>query len=155
MSSALVDVMKDKLKGEMMDLQHGSLFLRIPKIVSGKDYSLTANSKLVIITAGACQQEGENSLNLVQRNMNIFKFIIPHVVKYSPHCKLLMVSNPADILTYEAWKISGFPKNRVIGSGCNLDSARFAYLMCERLGVHLLNCYGWVLWEHGDSSVPE
>ncbi|XP_012874985.1 PREDICTED: L-lactate dehydrogenase A chain-like [Dipodomys ordii] len=132
---ALVDVMEDKLKGEMMDLQHGSLFLKTPKIVSGKDYGVTANSKLVIITAGARQQEGESRLNLVQRNVNIFKFIIPNVVKYSPNCKLLVVSNPVDILTYVAWKISGFPKNRVIGSGCNLDSARFRYLMGERLGV--------------------
>ncbi|EGW00382.1 L-lactate dehydrogenase A chain [Cricetulus griseus] len=172
---ALVDVMEDKLKGEMMDLQHGSLFLRTPKIVSGKDYSVTANSKLVIVTAGARQQEGESRLNLVQRNVNIFKFIIPNVVKYSPDCKLLIVSNPVDILTYVAWKISGFPKNRVIGmdiltyvawkisgfpknrvigSGCNLDSARFRYLMGERLGVHPLSCHGWVLGEHGDSSVP-
>ncbi|XP_058161639.2 L-lactate dehydrogenase A chain isoform X1 [Dasypus novemcinctus] len=151
---ALVDVIEDKLKGEMMDLQHGTLFLRTPKIVSGKDYSVTANSKLVIITAGARQQEGESRLNLVQRNVNIFKFIIPNVVKYSPNCKLLIVSNPVDILTYVAWKLSGFPKNRVIGSGCNLDSARFRYLMGERLGVHPSSCHGWVLGEHGDSSVP-
>ncbi|KAK2108994.1 hypothetical protein P7K49_014159 [Saguinus oedipus] len=102
---ALVDVIEDKLKGEMMDLQHGSLFLRTPKIVSGKDYNVTANSKLVIIMAGACQQEGESHLNLVQRDVNIFKFIIPNVVKYSPNCKLLIVSNPVDILTYVAWKI--------------------------------------------------
>uniref|UniRef100_A0A7N4PC03 L-lactate dehydrogenase n=1 Tax=Sarcophilus harrisii TaxID=9305 RepID=A0A7N4PC03_SARHA len=93
---ALVDVIEDKLKGEMMDLQHGSLFLKTPKIVSGK----------------------------------------------------------VDILTYVAWKLSGFPKNRVIGSGCNLDSARFRYLMGERLGVHSSSCHGWVLGEHGDSSVP-
>ncbi|KAK2100737.1 hypothetical protein P7K49_022085 [Saguinus oedipus] len=151
---ALVDVIEDKFKGEMMDLQHGSLFLRTPKIVSSKDYNVTANSKLVIITAGARQQEGESHLNLVQRNMNIFKFIIPNVVKYSPNCKLLIVSNPVDILTYVAWKISGFPKNCVIGSGCNLDSARFHYLIGERLGVHPLSCHGWVLGEHGDSSVP-
>uniref|UniRef100_G1N679 L-lactate dehydrogenase A chain n=1 Tax=Meleagris gallopavo TaxID=9103 RepID=G1N679_MELGA len=90
----LVDVVEDKLKGEMLDLQHGSLFLRTPKITSGKDYSVTAHSKLVIVTAGARQQEGESRLNLVQRNVNIFKFIIPNVVKYSPHCKLLIVSNP-------------------------------------------------------------
>nr|XP_058160698.1 L-lactate dehydrogenase A chain-like [Dasypus novemcinctus] len=70
------------------------------------------------------------------------------------NCKLLIVSNPVDILTYVAWKLSGFPKNRVIGSGCNLDSARFRYLMGERLGVHPSSCHGWVLGEHGDSSVP-
>nr|XP_045225380.1 L-lactate dehydrogenase A chain-like [Macaca fascicularis] len=128
---ALVDVMEDKLKGDMTDLQHGSLFLRTPKIISGKDHNVTANSKLVIITSGARQQEGESHLNLDQHNMNIFKFIIPNVVKYSPNCKLLIVSNPVGILTYVAWKISGFPKNRVIGSGCNLDSAQFRYLMGE------------------------
>ncbi|XP_007474099.3 L-lactate dehydrogenase A chain-like [Monodelphis domestica] len=138
----------------MMDLQHGSLFLKTPKIVSSKDYAVTANSKLVVITAGARQQEGESWLNFVQRNVNIFKFIIPNIVKYSPNCKLLVVSNPVDILTYVAWKLSGFPKNRVIGSGCNLDSARFRYLMGEKLGIHSSSCHGWILGEHGDSSVP-
>ncbi|KFQ76462.1 L-lactate dehydrogenase A chain, partial [Phoenicopterus ruber ruber] len=151
---ALVDVVEDKLRGEMLDLQHGSLFLRTPKIVSGKGKYVTAHSKLVIVTAGARQQEGESRLNLVQRNVNIFKFIIPNVVKYSPDCKLLIVSNPVDILTYVAWKISGFPKHRVIGSGCNLDSARFRLLMGERLGIHPLSCHGWIVGEHGDSSVP-
>ncbi|CAD7694316.1 unnamed protein product [Nyctereutes procyonoides] len=131
-----------------------SLFLRTPKIVFGKDYNVTANSKLVIITVGAHQQEGESRLNLVQCNMNIFKFIIPNIVKYSPNFKLLVVSNPMDILTYVTWKISGFPKNCVIGSGCKLDSARFRYRMGERLGVHPLSCHGWVLGDHGDSSVP-
>ncbi|XP_068956024.1 L-lactate dehydrogenase A chain-like [Petaurus breviceps papuanus] len=151
---ALVDVIEDKLKGEMMDLQHGSLFLKTPKIVSGKDYSVTANSQLVIVMAGVHQQEGESRLNLVLHSVNIFKFIIPNIVKYSPNCKLLIVSNPVDILTYVAWKLSGFPKNRVIGGGCNVDSARFGYLMGERLGVHSSSCHGWVLGEHGDSSVP-
>ncbi|XP_029399424.1 L-lactate dehydrogenase C chain isoform X2 [Mus pahari] len=151
---ALVDVMEDKLKGEMMDLQHGSLFLKTPKIVSSKDYCVTANSKLVIITAGARQQEGESRLNLVQRNVNIFKFIIPSIVQNSPDCKIIIVTNPVDILTYVVWKISGFPVGRVIGSGCNLDSARFRYLIGEKLGVNPTSCHGWVLGEHGDSSVP-
>ncbi|KAL4827455.1 hypothetical protein H8958_000394, partial [Nasalis larvatus] len=123
---ALVDVIEDKLKAEMMDLHHGSLFLRTSKV-------------LVIITAEARQQEGESRLNLVQCNVNFFKFIIPNAVKYSPNCKLLIVSNPVDIFDL----ISGFPKNRVIGSGCNLGSAQFRYPMGER-----------VLGEHGDSSVP-
>ncbi|XP_054443436.1 LOW QUALITY PROTEIN: L-lactate dehydrogenase A chain-like [Pteronotus mesoamericanus] len=151
---AFVDVMEDKLKGEMRDLQHGSLFLRTPKIVSRKDYNVTANSKLVIGTAGTCQQEGESHFNLVQHNMNIFKFIIPNVVKYSLNCKLLIVPSPVDVLIYVAQKISGFPKNHVIGSGCNLDSTWFCYLMGERLGVHPLSYHGWVFGERGDSSVP-
>ncbi|KAG9281064.1 L-lactate dehydrogenase B-B chain isoform X2 [Astyanax mexicanus] len=151
---ALVDVMEDKLKGEMLDLQHGSLFLKTPKIVSGKDYSVTANSRIVVVTAGVRQQEGESRLNLVQRNVNIFKHIIPQIVRYSPNCILIVVSNPVDILTYVTWKLSRLPKHRVIGSGTNLDSARFRYLMAERLGIHPTSFNGWILGEHGDSSVP-
>ncbi|KAF5893392.1 L-lactate dehydrogenase B-A chain, partial [Clarias magur] len=151
---ALVDVMEDKLKGEMLDLQHGSLFFKTPKIVSGKDYSVTANSRIVVVTAGVRQQEGESRLNLVQRNVNVFKHVIPQIVKYSPNCILIVVSNPVDVLTYVTWKLSGLPKHRVIGSGTNLDSARFRYLMAERLGVHPSSFNGWILGEHGDSSVP-
>ncbi|XP_032966896.1 L-lactate dehydrogenase A chain-like [Rhinolophus ferrumequinum] len=154
MNLLLLMSVEDKLKGEMTDLQHGSLVLRTPKIVSGKDYNVIANSKLVIITAWASQQEGESCFNLVQHNVNIFKFIISHVVKYSPNCKSLIVSNSVDILTYVTWKINGFRQNRVIESGCNLGSTGFCYLMGKRLGVHLLNSHGWVLGEHGDSSVP-
>ncbi|XP_036776036.1 L-lactate dehydrogenase C chain isoform X1 [Manis pentadactyla] len=150
---ALVDVAADKLKGEMMDLQHGSLFFNTPKITSGKDYAISANSKLVIVTAGARQQEGETRLDLVQRNVNIMKSIIPTIVHHSPDCKILIVSNPVDILTYVVWKLSGLPETRVIGSGCNLDSARFRYLIGEKLGVHPTSCHGWIIGEHGDSSV--
>jgi len=151
---ALVDVMEDKLKGEAMDLQHGSLFLNTHKIVADKDYAVTANSRVVVVTAGARQQEGESRLNLVQRNVNIFKFIIPNIVKYSPDCILMVVSNPVDILTYVAWKLSGFPRHRVIGSGTNLDSARFRHIMAERLHIHPSSCHAWIVGEHGDSSVP-
>ncbi|XP_055989101.1 L-lactate dehydrogenase C chain-like [Sorex fumeus] len=151
---ALIDVVEEKLKGETMDLQHGSLFLNTRKIISGKDYALSANSKLVIVTAGARQQEGETRLSLVQRNVNIMKSIIPSVVQHSPQCNILVVSNPVDVLTYVVWKISGLPVARVIGSGCNLDSARFRYLIGEKLGIHPTSCHGWVLGEHGDSSVP-
>ncbi|KAM8883468.1 L-lactate dehydrogenase B chain isoform 1-T1 [Synchiropus picturatus] len=151
---ALVDVMEDRLKGEMMDLQHGSLFLKTSKIVADKDYTVTANSRVVVVTAGVRQQEGESRLNLVQRNVNVFKSIIPQIIKYSPNCTLIVVSNPVDVLTYVTWKLSGLPKHRVIGSGTNLDSARFRYLMAERLGIHASSFNGWVLGEHGDTSVP-
>ncbi|XP_059961578.1 L-lactate dehydrogenase C chain isoform X2 [Mesoplodon densirostris] len=123
-------------------------------LAAGRDYSVSANSKLVIVTAGARQQEGESRLDLVQRNVNIMKSIIPAIVQNSPDCKMLIVSNPVDILTYVVWKISGLPATRVIGSGCNLDSARFRYLIGEKLGVHPTSCHGWIIGEHGDSSVP-
>ena len=148
-----MDVLEDKLKGEMIDLQHRSLFLQTPKTMADKDYSVTANSKIVVVTAGVRQQEGESRLNLVQRNVNVFKFIIPQIIKYSPDCIVIVVSNPVDILTYVTWKLSGLPKHHVIGSGCNLDSARFRYLMAEKLGIHPSSCHGWILGEHGDSSV--
>ncbi|KAM5229226.1 L-lactate dehydrogenase A-like 6B [Ctenodactylus gundi] len=151
---ALVDVNEDKLRGETMDLQHGSPFVKMPRIVCSKDYRITANSSLVIITAGARQEKGESRLNLVQRNVAIFKSMISAIVQYSPHCKLIVVSNPVDILTYVSWKLSTFPINRVIGSGCNLDTARFRYFIGQKLGIHSESCHGWVLGEHGDSSVP-
>ncbi|GAB1292124.1 L-lactate dehydrogenase C chain [Apodemus speciosus] len=190
---ALVDSDLDKLKGEALDLLHGSLFLSTPKIVFGKGYvhiivetkgmgfsgsdvkgaarcglwelnleplaeqyyySVSANSKLVIITAGARMAPGESRLTLLDRNVDIMKAIIPDIVKNSPDCKILIVTNPVDILTYVVWKISGFSVGRVIGSGCNLDSARFRYLIGEKLGVNPTSCHAWVLGEHGDSSVP-
>ncbi|KAL0601224.1 L-lactate dehydrogenase A-like 6B [Plecturocebus cupreus] len=151
---ALVDLNEGKLKGDTMDLQHGSSFMKMPNIVCSKDYRVTANSSLVIITAGARQEKGETRLNLVQRNVAIFKLMISSIVQYSPLCKLIIVSNPVDILTYAAWKLSAFPQNRVIGSGCNLDTARFRFLIGNKLGIHSESCHGWILGEHGDSSVP-
>ncbi|XP_047115909.1 L-lactate dehydrogenase-like [Schistocerca piceifrons] len=151
---ALVDVMAEKLQGETMDLQHGAPFLRHAKVVCGTEYDVTAGSKVCVVTAGARQQEGESRLDLVQRNANIFKSIIPNLVKHSPDCILLIVSNPVDILTYVAWKLSGLPKNRVFGSGTNLDSARFRVFIAERLGVSPCSVHGWIIGEHGDSSVP-
>ncbi|KYQ59233.1 L-lactate dehydrogenase [Trachymyrmex zeteki] len=149
----LIDVMADKLKGEMLDLQHGSAFMKNAKVSASTDYSVSVNSSLCIVTAGARQREGETRLDLVQRNTDIFKGIIPELVKYSPNTILLIVSNPVDILTYVAWKLSGLPKNRVIGSGTNLDSARFRFLLSQKLNVAPTSCHGWIIGEHGDTSV--
>lgn len=151
---ALVDSNEEKLKGETMDLQHGTVFMNMPNIVCSKDFLVTANSKVVVITAGARQEKGETRLNLVQRNVAIFKMMIANITKHSPSCKMIVVTNPVDIQTYVAWKLSGFPPSRVIGSGCNIDTARFRYMIGQRLGVHAESCHGWVLGEHGDSSVP-
>nr|ATA58415.1 mitochondrial lactate dehydrogenase A chain [Eulimnogammarus verrucosus] len=151
---ALVDVDANKLRGEMLDLQHGLTFLRNIKIDASPDFAVTAGSRVCIVTAGARQKEGESRLSLVQRNTDIFKGIIPKLVEYSPDTILLIVSNPVDILTYVAQKLSGLPKNRVIGSGCNLDSARFRFHLSQRLNVAPNSAHGWIVGEHGDSSVP-
>ena len=144
--------MEDKLKGEMMDLQHGTAFLRNAKVNASTNYEASQCSRICIVTCGARQQEGESRLNLVQRNTDIFKKIIPQLVKYSPEAVLIIVTNPCDILTYVAWKLSGFPRHRVIGSGTLLDSARFKFLLSEKLGVAATSCHGWVIGEHGDTS---
>ncbi|XP_041986809.1 L-lactate dehydrogenase isoform X3 [Aricia agestis] len=150
----LIDMMEDKLKGEMMDLQHGSAFMKNAKIQASTDYAISAGSKICVVTAGVRQREGESRLDLVQRNTDVLKQVIPKLVKYSPDTILLIASNPVDILTYVTWKISGLPKHRVIGSGTNLDSARFRYLLSERLAVASTSCHGYIIGEHGDSSVP-
>lgn len=150
----LVDVAENKLQGELLDLQHGSAFMKNATIKASTDYSVSAGSRICVITAGARQREGESRLDLVQRNTDIFKGIIPNLVKYSPDTILLIVSNPCDILTYVAWKLSGLPKHRVIGSGTNLDSSRFRFLLSQKLGVAPTSVHGWIIGEHGDTSVP-
>lgn len=120
----VLDINEKLVKGEIMDLQHGSPFLKNAHINGGSDYSLSKDSRLCVVSAGLRQREGESRLSLVQRNANVMKAIIPELIKYSPDTIILMVSNPVDILTYVAWKISGLPKHRVLGSGTNLDTAR-------------------------------
>lgn len=150
---ALIDVVEDKLKGECMDLQHGSAFSRRCIVRASSDYSVSANSTLVIITAGARQREGESRLDLVGRNLAIFKGIVPLIVKYSPEAVLCVVSNPVDIMTYVTWRLSGLPVGRVFGSGTALDSSRFRTLIADKLGVDTRSVHGMILGEHGDSSV--
>lgn len=152
---ALSDVMEDKLIGECLDLKQGAAFLSgNVKIDANKDLSVTKESKIIVISAGARQRPGESRLSLVQRNTDIFKTIIPKLVEYSPNAIFLVVSNPVDILTYVTWKLSGLPMNRIIGSGTNLDSARFRYYIAEKLNISTKSCHGWIIGEHGDSSVP-
>ncbi|KAI1698423.1 lactate/malate dehydrogenase, NAD binding domain-containing protein [Ditylenchus destructor] len=129
----------------MLDLQHGLAFIRHCHIMASTDYKVTAGSKVCVITAGCRLREGESRLSLVHRNVEIFKGIVPQLVKYSPDTLLLVVSNPVDVLTYVTWKLSGLPKERVFGSGTNLDSARFRFLLSERLAIAPSNCHGWII----------
>lgn len=150
---ALVDAKPDKLRGEMLDLQHAAAFLPRTRIVADVDYAVSAGSDICIVTAGARQIPGESRLNLLQRNVAMFSGIIPPLAKYSPDTILLIVSNPVDVLTYVAWKLSGFPSNRVIGSGTNLDSSRFRSLIANHLDVNTQDVQAFIVGEHGDSSV--
>ncbi|HHW48478.1 MAG TPA: L-lactate dehydrogenase, partial [Clostridiaceae bacterium] len=123
----LIDINKNKAEGEVMDLNHGMPFVRPVKIYAG-DYSDCSGSDIIILSAGANQKPGETRIDLLQRNADIFKSIIGEITKYSNDSILLVVTNPVDILTYVTCKISGFPPNRVLGSGTVLDTARFRYL---------------------------
>ncbi|MCX7748991.1 MAG: L-lactate dehydrogenase [Clostridia bacterium] len=149
----LIDINKSKAEGEVMDLNHGMPFLRPVKVYAG-DYSDSKDSDIIIITAGANQKPGETRIDLVQKNTAIFKGIIEEVVKYNRDCILLVVTNPVDILTYVTYKISGFPKNKVIGSGTVLDTARFRYLLGDHVGIDSRNVHAYIIGEHGDTEVP-
>ncbi|OQV16997.1 L-lactate dehydrogenase [Hypsibius exemplaris] len=149
----LVDVDEKKVKGELMDLQQGLQFAGNMKIQGSTNYDITAGSKLCIISAGARQKDGEDRRALLDRNIAIFKGIIPQLMKYSPDAVLCVVSNPVDVMTYLTWKISGLPPHRVFGSGCSLDSSRLRHYMAERLKIDVSSCHGFVIGEHGESSV--
>lgn len=148
----LVDVNTAKAEGEVMDLNHGMPFARPVKITWG-DYGDCAGSNIVIISAGANQKPGETRIDLVQKNADIFRSIIKEVVQYCEDSIILVVTNPVDILTYVTYKLSGFPKNRVIGSGTVLDSARFRYLLGEHVDIDPRNIHGYIIGEHGDTEV--
>lgn len=151
----LIDINTTKAKGEAMDLNHGLPFAKPVKIYQGS-YEDSKDSDLIIITAGANQKEGETRLDLVHKNTAVFKSIISEIIKYnSPeNTLLLVVTNPVDILTYVTWKLSGFPINRVLGSGTVLDTARFKYLIGQHTGVDTRNVHGYILGEHGDTELP-
>lgn len=149
----IVDVNKEKAQGEAMDLYHGAAFAKPVEIIGGGDYSTTVNSDIVIITAGANRKPGESRTDLINKNYGILKSIVPEVVKYSPDAILLVVSNPMDILTYITYKLSGFPKERVIGSGTVLDTSRFRSLLGQHFGVDVRNVHAYIMGEHGDSEI--
>lgn len=148
----LIDVDMKKAEGEALDIGHGISFARPMKIWAGV-YEDIADAGIVIITAGANQKPGETRLDLVHKNINILKNIMPEVTKYNKTGIILMVANPVDILTYAALKISGLPENRVIGSGTVLDTARLKYEVGELLEVDSRGVHAFIVGEHGDSEI--
>jgi L-lactate dehydrogenase len=148
----LIDANREKAEGEAMDLSHGVPFARPMEIYAGS-YDDIADCGLIIITAGANQKPNETRLDLVNRNVAIFKSIIPEIKKRACEGILLIVSNPVDILTYVALKLSGFPANRVIGSGTVLDTARLKYLLSRHLDVDSRSVHAFIIGEHGDSEL--
>jgi len=150
----LVDANKDKAKGEAMDLDHAIPFTLPTRIWAG-DYADCAGAAVTIITAGGAQlKPGQTRLDLIKATTEIFREIVPKVVRANPDGILLVASNPVDAMTYAAWKLSGLPSQRVIGSGTILDTARFRYLLSQHFGVDSRSVHAFIIGEHGDSEVP-
>lgn len=149
----LLDADWNKADGEAMDISHGIPFSGQMKIYAG-DYDDIADAALIIITAGANQKPEETRLDLVKKNVEIYKSILPEIAKRNYQGILLVVSNPVDILTYAALKLSGMSEHRVIGSGTVLDTARLKYALSEHLGVDSRSIHSFIIGEHGDSEVP-
>lgn len=148
----LIDANHPKAEGEAMDLSHGLPFTSPMKVYAG-DYDDIVDCSLIIITAGANQKPNETRIDLVDKNVAIFKNIIPEISSRKCEGILLIVSNPVDILTTVALKLSGFPANRVIGSGTVLDTARLKYLLSEHLKVDSRSVHAVIIGEHGDSEL--
>ncbi|MEM8831884.1 MAG: L-lactate dehydrogenase [Cyanobacteria bacterium P01_G01_bin.19] len=150
----LQDLDLGKVEGEVMDLVHGMSLIEPTDIVAGTVADAGKDADIVIITAGAAQKPGETRLNLLERNVAIYQNILQDVVKHCPNAILLIVTNPVDIMTYIALKISGFPSSRVIGSGTVLDTSRFRSLLADQLNVDARSVHAYIIGEHGDSEVP-
>ncbi|KAJ8737329.1 hypothetical protein PYW07_000600 [Mythimna separata] len=152
----MVDSDQEKLKGEVMDLQHASSFLYNgnASIEACTDYSKTKDSSVCVIAAGVRQKVGEDRRSLLQKNVTALKTIVPKLVEHSPRTIIIIASNPVDVLTYVTWRLSGLEKNHIIGSGTNLDSGRFRYLLSQKLTITPTSCHAYIIGEHGDSCVP-
>ncbi len=149
---ALVDANREKAEAEARDIQHATPFAYPARVFAG-DYSALEGSAIVIISAGAAQKKGETRLDLLHKNTEIFKQIIPEVARYAPDSKIVVVTNPVDVMTYVAWRLSGVQRERVIGSGTILDTARFRSLIGHHFHVSPKSVHAYVLGEHGDSEV--
>lgn len=141
----------EKAVGDALDLSHALAFTS-PKKIYAAQYSDCADADLVVITAGAPQKPGETRLDLVDKNLAINKSIVTQVVESGFDGIFLVAANPVDILTYSTWKFSGFPKERVIGSGTSLDTARFRQALAEKIGIDARSVHAYIMGEHGDSE---
>jgi L-lactate dehydrogenase len=150
---AIIDVNKDRAEGEVMDLNHGLPFAYPTRIWAG-DYSDCKDADIVLIAVDKGQKIQQSRLELASGNFEILKQIVPNITKYNKECILLVVTNPLDVMAYAALKLSGFPKDRVIGSGTVLDTARLRYLLGEHLQVDPRNVHAYIIGEHGNSEVP-
>lgn len=149
----IIDIARAKTEGDALDLSHALAF-NAPKKIYAASYEDCHDADIVCITAGAPQKPGETRIDLVHKNLKILKSIVDPIMASGFDGIFLVAANPVDILTYATWKFSGLPKERVIGSGTTLDSARFRQAIAELVGVDARNVHGYILGEHGDTEFP-
>lgn len=149
----MVDINRKKAEGEALDLAQGAPFVKPVDVYAG-GIEDCKGSAIIIFTAGANQQPGETRLDLASKNARIVRDLVPKLMNAAPEAILLIVSNPVDIMTYEALKVTGLPPERVIGSGTVLDTSRFRYALSQHLDLDARNIHAYIVGEHGDSEVP-
>ncbi|MBB6284378.1 L-lactate dehydrogenase [Geobacillus subterraneus] len=150
----LIDANENKAEGDAMDFNHGKVFAPKPASIWHGDYRDCRDADLVVICAGANQKPGETRLDLVDKNIAIFRSIVESVMASGFQGLFLVATNPVDILTYATWKFSGLPPHRVIGSGTILDTARFRFLLGEYFAITPTNVHAYIIGEHGDTELP-
>ena len=149
----LIDVNKSKAEGEAMDLNHAVPFTHPTRIWAGK-YSDCAAAAVTVLAAGVPQKPGQTRLECLQANARVWREIVPQIAAKNAHGILLVATNPVDVLTYAAWKLSALPAQRVLGSGTILDTARFRFLLSQHFGVDARSVHAFIIGEHGHSEVP-
>jgi L-lactate dehydrogenase len=149
----LIDRKKDKARGEEMDLSHAVPFAQPVRVRSG-GYEDLEGTAIVCVAAGVGQRPGEDRLSLLRRNVDVLKTVVTGIVEHAPGAVILVASNPVDILSWAAWRLSGLPSGRVIGSGTILDTARLRFMLSEHYGVDPRSVHAHIIGEHGDSEVP-
>ena len=148
----LVDLDKEKTIGEEMDLSHGLPYAPQKMVIKAGDYSDCKDAQIVVITAGAAQKHGETRLDLAETNTKIMKSITQQIMASGFNGIIIVATNPVDLMTYVVAKVSGLPKNQVIGSGTVLDTARLRYLLADYFKISSKNIHAYIMGEHGDSS---
>lgn len=151
---ALYDIATEKVNAEVKDLAHGTQFAHVTEVSGGDDPAVAAESDVVVITAGAKQDPGQTRLDLATKNVKILHKMLPQLLEHAPNAVYVLVTNPVDVLTYEAQRISGLPAGRVIGSGTLLDTSRLRLMVAQKAGVSQGNVHAVMMGEHGDSEFP-
>jgi L-lactate dehydrogenase len=149
----LINLDHGRAEGEAMDLNHGMLYTRPARVWAG-DFTDCTSADIVVLAAGVGQRPGETRLDLLRRNAEVFKEIVPRIVQINREAILIVVTNPVDVLTHVTWMISDLPASQVIGSGTILDTARFRYLLSQHFEVEPRSLHAFIIGEHGDSQVP-